>query len=635
MFGLAYAAGLRCVTSRLSRHDVIHAIYGHGSFFKGTCLYGHSDIDLVIVFRENVKRSEGAQYRVARTYDAVRRFFPFLGSWDEKEGSLVFLNELAAGFPPHATFRIRRNRGEFRRLHGEPFPTELEPGPLTAAEWLSEIDRLLRWAVLTGGRTTERLLFWERMFSKLIDAASALAVEDVLRDARARPELAFLELDTRTLFFRAAEPRALFSLFLELVARVFEAVREGSEPVRLEYVPFHGGPPTPRTVEVPHFAAVPEVSGASEVASGPIGLAPRLFYFSADQPIVVVDIEGDAYVGLRQLLGHMKKTAERSDAVVARARGVLFLLNRHTDFVDVLPLDPLINANLYARVAGSLRCKVPASVYEPQRAEAQSLFEALRGAYERHTRWLPKHSYPAIYREDDLDTIRDALDILQAYVACHGDLVVVNDSIELVEYLSERYPGSADFLAALIGYREFLERGGRGRAPANNLYGSLHRFVAEVLGGADDVEIDDYDLRLGITVGIITRNRAPDLARALESLTVQTRPPDEVIVVDNGSTDDTRDVVGSFEARLPLRYLHLAEVSIPLARNLVIERATREVISFTDDDCAIPPEWLSSVERGFLRADNVGIVGGWVEHWPADVSTMVDTYYEIFHNHKT
>ena len=187
-----------------------------------------------------MKRSEGGQYRVARTYDAVRRFFPFLGGWDEKEGSLVFLDELAAGFPPHATFRIRRNRGEFRRLHGEPFPAALEPGPLTSADWLWEIDRLLRWAVLTGGRTTERLLFWERMFSKLIDAASALEMEDVLRDARACPDLAFLDLDARTLFFRAAEPCALFLLFLELVGGVFEPVREGSEPVRLEYLPFRG-----------------------------------------------------------------------------------------------------------------------------------------------------------------------------------------------------------------------------------------------------------------------------------------------------------------------------------------------------------------------------------------------------------
>jgi hypothetical protein len=81
--------------------------------------------------------------------------------------------------------------------------------------------------------------------------------------------------------------------------------------------------------------------------------------------------------------------------------------------------------------------------------------------------------------------------------------------------------------------------------------------------------------------------------------------------------------------------VHLADASIPNARNLVLETATQEVVSFTDDDCAIPREWLSSVERGFLRADNVGIVGGWVEHWPAENRTMIDTYYEIFHNHKT
>jgi hypothetical protein len=41
------------------------------------------------------------------------------------------------------------------------------------------------------------------------------------------------------------------------------------------------------------------------------------------------------------------------------------------------------------------------------------------------------------------------------------------------------------------------------------------------------------------------------------------------------------------------------------------------------------------VERGFLRADNVGIVGGWVKHEPALEPSLLDTYYSLFHHNKS
>ena len=103
----------------------------------------------------------------------------------------------------------------------------------------------------------------------------------------------------------------------------------------------------------------------------------------------------------------------------------------------------------------------------------------------------------------------------------------------------------------------------------------------------------------------------------LSSLTNQIRPADEVLIVDNGSTDQTRKVVESFENKLPISYYFLPEASIPRARNLVLEKAKNEIIAFTDDDCIVDPGWLDAVERGFLRADNIGMVGGWVKHEPA------------------
>lgn len=634
LFRSIYALGLRSVVARLARHESIHCILGHGSWFRGACLHGSSDIDLVIVFRRDAKRSDGVQFPVARTYDSVRWFFPFLGSWDEKEGSLVFLDEVAAGFPAHSTFRIRHASGQFQLLHGEPFPTDLAGPAPTPADWIIEIDRLLRWAIVTGDYFTERLLFWQRTFSKLETAARALGVESTLDMELEGHDSALLDQPARDLYFARANPEEQFARFLGLVRQVMRAVGSDDREVRIRRTTPSNQPPQRRTIAVPAFAATPSVSAALSLPSAPIGLQPRLFYFPVDRPITVVDLDGSAYRGLRQLLERMKRRAEQGDAVIARADGLVFLFSRERDFVDVVPLDPLLCANVHAWIAGSLDFTMPAALHRASVAEADTLFRALRDAYVRHTGHLPKHSSPSIYREDDLDTIRDAFDIMRSWVA-HAQGIVLTGSEELVDYLTARHPGARDFLAALMEYRTFLERGRRGRPPANNLYRCLHRFVACVLNGESDIRITDHDSRIGITVGIVTRNRASDLRNALESLTRQERVPDEVVVVDNGSTDETRNVVDGFTDALPLRYLYLAEASIPSARNMVLENATQEVVSFTDDDCAIPPEWLSSVERGFLRADNVGIVGGWVEHWPAEHPTMIDTYYEIFHNHKT
>ena len=633
-FRAFYASGLRLVLSRLARHDTIHAVYGTGSYFRGESLYGHSDIDLVIVLREHVKRAEGVQYRLGRTYDRVRRFFPFLGSWSEKEGSLIFLDELAAGFPAPVPFRVLMKEGALIRLYGEEFPHDLGGAEVDPREWVSEVVRLLRWAALASERVAWRAVFWQRMFAKLRRAAEGLGVHGRVASAFDRDELAVLDGSPRRLFFTRADPVDMFDPFLDAVRQILGEVGRASPRVSVDPRPYPVPPASPSPVAVPRFAAIDTATGARRMASGPIGLLPKLFYFSVDDEAIVVDTRGRAYRDLKKLLQRMKSEASPGDTVIARIGDFLFLLDRRDDYVDLLPLDPVLAANVYARLDGRSDFEVPAAVLGPLRNESDRVFEAVRRAYERHTGWLPKHDYPAIYREDDLDTIRDAFDIVRAYIA-HARSLWIYDSAGLFRYLAESHPEARAFLDALFHYREFLRGGGRGTAPANNLYRCVHKFVSGLLAVDGSLDVDDFDVTIGIAVGIVTRNRADDLRNALASLRDQTRPADEIVLVDNGSTDATRQVVESFEHELPIRYFYLADASIPNARNVVLEESTREVVAFTDDDCAIPPEWLSSIERGFLRADNVGIVGGWVEHWPAEIGTTVDLYYEIFHNHKT
>jgi glycosyltransferase involved in cell wall biosynthesis len=91
-----------------------------------------------------------------------------------------------------------------------------------------------------------------------------------------------------------------------------------------------------------------------------------------------------------------------------------------------------------------------------------------------------------------------------------------------------------------------------------------------------------------VSVVIPTYNRAADLKRALDSVSLQTVPIAEIIVVDDGSTDNTRDVVSQFGRGIV--YLHQDNAGVAAARNRGIGAATGEWIAFLDSDDWWMPE---------------------------------------------
>lgn len=86
---------------------------------------------------------------------------------------------------------------------------------------------------------------------------------------------------------------------------------------------------------------------------------------------------------------------------------------------------------------------------------------------------------------------------------------------------------------------------------------------------------------------IITLNRAPLLQRTLEGLARQSRKIDEVIVIDNGPTRETEEVVSASTAR----YVPEPRRGYGYARNRGLAEASGAVIYFLDDDCVPEPDW--------------------------------------------
>lgn len=85
---------------------------------------------------------------------------------------------------------------------------------------------------------------------------------------------------------------------------------------------------------------------------------------------------------------------------------------------------------------------------------------------------------------------------------------------------------------------------------------------------------------------LCTYNRAPLLNLVLNSLTMQTLDKEvyEIIVVDDGSSDKTKQVVESYKARLPLRYVYQRNAGLASAKNHGIFLARGEILLFIDDD---------------------------------------------------
>ena len=119
---------------------------------------------------------------------------------------------------------------------------------------------------------------------------------------------------------------------------------------------------------------------------------------------------------------------------------------------------------------------------------------------------------------------------------------------------------------------------------------------------------------MNITVILCTYNRCASLSRALESVAASELPGSvewEVLVVDNNSKDQTRDVVEGYCSRYPgrFRYLFEARQGKSHALNTGVRESKGDILAFVDDDVTVERTWLQNLTSSLHNSDWAGSGG--------------------------
>ena len=126
---------------------------------------------------------------------------------------------------------------------------------------------------------------------------------------------------------------------------------------------------------------------------------------------------------------------------------------------------------------------------------------------------------------------------------------------------------------------------------------------------------------MNVTVILCTYNRCQSLGKALSSVAASTLPESiewEVLVVDNNSRDQTRDVVEDFCVRYPGRFRYLLEPhqGKSYALNTGIREARGDVLAFVDDDVTVESTWLQNLTAALCSGEWAGAGGRILPQWP-------------------
>ena len=138
---------------------------------------------------------------------------------------------------------------------------------------------------------------------------------------------------------------------------------------------------------------------------------------------------------------------------------------------------------------------------------------------------------------------------------------------------------------------------------------------------------------LQVSVLIPTFNRVGLLTETIEALLCQSRKPDEILVIDNGSTDATCEYLEQLAAtHKHFRWVREDVPGIVAARNRAVHEAdaNSSVVLFIDDDCIAPVDWVAHMMLPFEYDSEIVSCGGGISFRADDCTPWGDFYRQKY-----
>ena len=637
---IIYRIAISWVVTRLRTLPSVRSVLLTGSVAMDDCVYGASDLDFVVLVegRQNrllVKRTLRARFR------RWRRLFPFIGSVEERIHNVFFLDELDRDRYA-AVLKSRIKTGLTRPLYGEPEPAV--SALLTPDEVLAEITLQLKSVANKLLESDLNLYFWKaklRVLLRLWDP------EKTWRDLAALLDPPSATL-VRTLF-TSANRRLFFHrngqanhLAWNVVSCLCDRIAEAHGLARLPTVPIaFRSTPAPQC-SLQEMPSLPEGVVPHTLARDPGAFGGPLILSTAGDASLLLELRQRTLRDLtRGLHAGRQHIRARDGETLLWCGDYVFQMAGET-CVGVLSRwdSPHLFPDNFTK-AGLLR--YPEPFLRLLMLERDGDLEYLKGFYWRLIEAEDPRNHSSYHVDDSLRYFEHRQRILNGFASIHLLLSLSGDGLVNFGAVDHVFDEAA---IALPEHTETLQRlSTYSRALSDN---TLHQYGAELPSGLLRAGIhlfgdrlygrhlrSDYAVsrRLTLSLCVCTRNRAVDLRGLLESVAGQCRPPDEVVIIDNGSSDHTKDVVQGFATQpgaAPVRYIVDRSLAIGGLRNRAVSESVGDIICFTDDDCILHQGWFRNIEESFLLEERIGAVGGLMCHHVESPDSLVDIFHQEY-----